>query len=259
MQPEPAAALQLTRAECLAADAVVPRPLGGGGHLLAYVGGRQVAIAAVERRLLLLAAAPCEVRPLRYLLECPASITAVAVSSGNARSSCSSNVLVGSADSPASSCWATALAGSEAHFVPLEAGCDLPACVAEAPSSSQAGKPGGAAWTACAWHPVQPVCALLAREELQLLQMADGPHGGCALLATAAKLGSMPRHSSTQRCVAAWMRPPGRAGAAGGQLAVCWGEQQLEVLSFGEGEARTAVGLPAGSLPGFCVFPFAAT
>lgn len=241
MQAGPAAAVQLTQAKCLATDAVIPGRPGAGGHLLAYVAGRRLAIAAVERRLLLLAAAPDAVKPVRCLLECPASITAVAASSSEA-SGVSGGALSGvasNAGSEAALCWAAALAGSEAHFVPLEAsssGSSLPACVAKAPASSLPGHDGDAAWAACAWHPLQPVCALLAPGQLQLLRMAAGLDGGCSLLLTVPEPASAARSGGALRCSVAWMRRPRCAGAEDGQLAICWGGQELEVLSFGRGE-----------------------
>lgn len=164
---EPAAAPLL--AQCVAAEVSLPR---AAGQLLACVPGSGLAVAAAGNSLLLLSASPGGVQLLAALLECRTSIRCVAVSSvrGQQRQ------------------WAAAVEGGTAHFVPLDASGADPACLAGSPRPSAttvATPPGAPGWEAVAWHPAQPVCALLAPHEL-LLVAPTGDPGAAAAAAAAA-------------------------------------------------------------------------
>lgn len=210
---------QLLLAQCLEAEV----PVGRRPQLLACAAGGQLAVAAAGSQLLLLdssstaAPLPCSVS---LLLDCPASIAAVTVSS-----------------SPHEQ-WAAALAGSAAHFVPASSkGADSPASSINVPSGTEA-------WQACAWHPSRPVCALLSTQQLQLVSPTPINGGSSssststsiyATIAPRTQAGSSVGAAVAGRCCLAWLAALGGGSDCWGQLVVSWG-LQLELLVFGSGK-----------------------
>ena len=221
---------QLLLAQCLAAEAAV----GRRPQLLACSARGQLAVAAAGSQLLLVDTSTAAPQPsISLLLDCPAIITAVAVSR-----------------SP-DELWAAALAGSTAHFVPARSkGICSPPCSIDVPTAAES-------WQACAWHPSQPVCALLSSQQLHLASptpsggsgtSSRGTSGSMSILATIAP--RTPASSSVGppvagRCCLAWLDAPGGGSGCWGQLAVSWG-LQLELLVFGSGKHARRSGVRAG-------------
>ena len=79
---------------------------------------------------------------------------------------------------------AAVLAGGAAHFVPISRRAALGANSAGSSGSSGSGAahmpPGRHSWQSCAWHPREPVCALLAPDRLSILLAPSGGSGNVA-------------------------------------------------------------------------------
>jgi hypothetical protein len=143
---------------------------------------------------------------------------------------------------------AAALAGGVAHFAicrDVGRGSGRARGWHEQPWSALHSRAG---WLACAWHPEQPVCALLEPAEVQLVELSWCMASSGSATRESKEVARVPSPvqpaaaAEVQQGCLAWLGGSPGVGSDGhsaaAQLAVTWGPQDLEVLQFGPGAAR---------------------